>query len=73
MNLDLAVGALGDLADDGVAVAVAVDERDEDVEGHRRQRQERGDRVGVVRCHHPDYIPSEYSVNVYSRERDERA
>ena len=40
LERDGAVGARGDVLDDGVAVAVLVGERHQDVERDRRQRQQ---------------------------------
>ena len=40
-QLDFAVGAGCDILHDGVAVTVAIGERDQDMEDGRRQRQQR--------------------------------
>ena len=43
---DLAVGPGGDVLHDGVAVTIAIRERDQDVEDARRERQQRVNRFG---------------------------
>jgi hypothetical protein len=63
---DLSSRSGGHVLEDGVSVEVAAGERDQDVEGHRGQRQQRVDLVLVLR-HAGQYSHYGYIVNGYSR------
>src|SRR4030095_4808571 len=68
-QLHLALGPGGDVLHDRVAVAIAIGERDQDVEHGRGQREQR---CGVRVVHAANYTTIKYSVVQYNLARTSR-